>query len=121
MGGPVCERRGVKRIELASAAGASAALAAVIASPCCALPMALVFAGVSTGVVGLLAPLHAVRPLILIVAGASLLAGWIVAARRGSRGSYALLSLGTALFVFAFFWQTWDPLLQHLVMRSAAP
>ena len=98
-----------------------AAMVAVVASSCCALPMALVFAGVSAGVVGLLGPLHAVRPIVLGVAVVLLAMGWGLAIRRRSVRAYPLLGFASALVVVALTWQAWDPVLQRLVMQAGRP
>lgn len=109
----------MKRLHFASIGGVSAAVAALIVSSCCALPMALVFAGVSTSVVGLLAPLYALRPIFLTVAGILLALGWYIAIRHGAKRTYFFLALGTALVMAALAWAWWDPLLQRLVMQLA--
>jgi mercuric ion transport protein len=108
----------MRRLAITSAGGAVAAFAAVAASSCCALPMALAFMGVSTGVVGALGPLHALRGAIIAVAAVLLVAGWAMAIRRGSATAYPILSLASALLVLSLFWQTWDPIAEHLVMRT---
>lgn len=111
----------MKRLELTSAGGFAAAMVAVVASSCCALPMALVFAGVSTGAVGLLGPLHAVRPIILGVAVGLLGLGWVLAIRRRSVRAYPVLSIASTLIVVALTWRVWDPVLQRLVMQAGRP
>ena len=108
----------MKRLELTSIGGGVAAFAAVAASSCCALPMALVFMGVSTNAVGLLGPLHAYRYLVALAAFVLLAAAWFMAVRRRSARVYPFLVLATALLALSFFWQTWDPVLQRLVMRT---
>jgi mercuric ion transport protein len=108
----------VKRVGITAGGGLAAAVAAVVVSSCCALPTALVFMGVSTGLVGLLGPLHSLRPIILGVAAILLVAGWIVAIRRRAAGAYAVLALGTLLLTASFFWQVWDPVLQRLAFRT---
>jgi len=107
----------MKRLQLTSAGSVAAGLAALVVSSCCALPMALVFMGVSTGAVGLLGPLHAFRPIILVAAGGLLAAAWTMAIRQRSSRAYPVIVLGTAVFALSFYWQTWDPILQRLVMR----
>lgn len=108
----------MKELRIASAGGVAAALAAIVLSSCCALPMALVFIGVSTSVVGLLGPLHSLRPAILLLAAGSLGLGWFLAVRRRSSRAYPVLALGTILFALSFLWETWDPILQRLVMQT---
>jgi uncharacterized membrane protein (UPF0182 family) len=80
--------------------------------------MALVFMGVSADAVGLLGALHAIRPIILLTAIGLLAAAWFIAIRRRSARAYPVLTLATALLVLSFFWQTWDPILQRLVIRT---
>jgi len=109
---------GVKRLEITSIGGVAAAVAAVVVSSCCALPMALVFAGVSTSAVGLLGPLHTLRPLILALAVVLLGVAWVTAIRRRATRVYLYLAVGTALVALSFAWAWWDPLLQRLVMQS---
>ena len=104
------------RLKLLSVGGVIAAVAAVIASSCCALPMALAFMGVSTGAVGLLGPLQAARPVILLASVGVLAAAWFMAIRRRSARVYPVLTLATALLVLSFFRLTWDPMLQHIIM-----
>lgn len=106
------------RPEGASVAGTIAALVTVALSSCCALPMALVFAGVSGGLVGSLGPVFAMRPYILTVAGVLLVLGWWLALRRRARRVYAVLAVGTALLAFSLYWPVWDPALQRLLMES---
>ena len=105
------------RLKLVSVSGVVAAVTAVIASSCCALPMALAFMGVSTGAVGLLGPLQAARPVILLASVGILAAAWFMAIRRRSARVYPVLTLAAALLVLSFFRQTWDPMLQHIIMR----
>jgi mercuric ion transport protein len=122
----------MKQLQLANVGGLAAAAVAVVASSCCAIPMALAFMGVSTGVVGILGPLHELRPIILGVAVLLLVAGWIytfraraAALRSGNcpRGRFRLnfivLTSASALIVVALTWQIWDPVLERLVMRAA--
>lgn len=80
--------------------------------------MALVFLGVSTRAVGLLGPLHARLRLIELIAFGLLAAAWTLAVRRRSGRTYPFLVAATALLVLSFFWQTWDPMLQRVVMRT---
>lgn len=110
----------MKTSETAGFAGAGAALLALVLSSCCALPMALVFAGVSTAVVGTLNPLFAFRPYMLALAAILLTAGWWLALRRGSRGAYPVLIAGTALVAVSFLWPVWDPMLQRLLLEHGA-
>jgi len=109
------------RLRLTTAGGAIAALAAEATSSCCALPMALVFMGLGAGAVGLLGPLHAFRPLILLAAGGLPAAAWLMEIRRRARGAYPVLFAGSALLAASFFWQTWDPMLQGLALGLARP
>lgn len=122
----------MKPLQLTNAGGLAAAAVAVVASSCCAIPMALAFAGVSTSVVGGLGPLHQARPIILAVAVLLLGAGWIytfrsraAALRSGDcpRGRFRLnfivLTAASALIVVALTWQFWDPALERLVLRMA--
>jgi mercuric ion transport protein len=110
----------MKRLELTSAGGFAAATVAVVASSCCALPMALVLAGVSTGAVSFLGSLHAVRPIILGMAVVLLAVGWGLAIRRRVARAYPLLAVASTLVVVALTWQAWDPMLQRVIMQAAA-
>jgi mercuric ion transport protein len=97
-----------------------AAFIAVAASSCCALPLGLAVAGVSTGAIGLLEPLHAYRP--MFVALASLLLGWgwaTVLFRRHAVRSVPVIMLGLAstLLLVAFTWELWDPWAMHMLSR----
>jgi len=109
------------QLQLTSAGGLIAATVAVIASSCCALPMALVFAGVSTSAVGLLGPLHEARPFILGVAVLLLAVGWVLAIRRRASRAFPPLGIATVLIVVALTWQAWDPILERLVIRTLQP
>jgi mercuric ion transport protein len=122
----------MKQLQLANVGGLAAAAVAVVASSCCAIPMALAFMGVSTGVVGILGPLHELRPIILGVAVLLLIAGWIytfraraAALRSGNRPrgrfrlNFIVLTSASALIVVALTWQVWDPVLERLVLRAA--
>jgi len=67
--------------------------------------------------VGLLGPLQAARPVILLASVGVLGAAWFMGIRRRSARVYPVLTLATALLVLSFFRQTWDPMLQHIIMR----
>jgi mercuric ion transport protein len=109
----------MKQLQLTSVGGLAAATVAVVASSCCAIPMALAFIGASTGAVGLLGPLHELRPIILGIAASLLAVGWFLAIRRRSVRASPLLGTATALIVVALTWQIWDPMLERMVMRLA--
>jgi mercuric ion transport protein len=122
----------MRPLQLTNASGVAAAALAVVASSCCAIPMALAFIGVSTGAVGLLGPLHEARPFVLGIAVSLLGVGWIytlraraIALRSGAcpRGRFRLnfivLASASLLVVVALSWQVWDPMLERLVMRMA--
>ena len=109
----------MKQLQLTSVGGLAAATVAVVASSCCAIPMALAFAGVSTGAVGLLGPLHEARSIILGLAVILLGAGWFLAIRSRSTRAYPLLGIASVLIVVALTWQVWDPMLQRVVMHAA--
>lgn len=113
-----CQPGAMKRLDVMSAGGVAAAFAAVVVSSCCAVPMALAFMGVSTGVVGLLGPLHEYRAGIVAAASALLVVGWAMAIRHRSGRAYPILAIASALLLLSFFWQTWDPMLERVVMRS---
>jgi mercuric ion transport protein len=111
----------MKQLQLAGVGGLAAASVAVVASSCCAIPMALAFMGVSTGAVSLLGPLHELRPIILGLAVVLLAAGWFLAIRRRSARAYPMLGIATLLIVVALTWQIWDPMLERVVMQLAQP
>jgi mercuric ion transport protein len=117
----------MKPLQLTNVGGLAAAAMAVVASSCCAIPMALAFMGLSTGAVGLLGPLHEARPIILGAAVLLLGAGWIYtlrarasAMRTGTcpRGRFRLnfivLTSASGLIVVALTWQIWDRCLSAL-------
>jgi mercuric ion transport protein len=108
----------MRQLQLMSMSGFAAAAVAVVASSCCALPMALTFMGVSTGAVGLLGPLHELRPIVLGAAAILLAVGWVMAVRRRSTRAYPLLGVATAMIGMALTWQIWDPILERLVMQA---
>ena len=83
--------------------------------------MALAFAGVGAGAVGLLEPLHTARPYILGLAVVLLAVGWMLAIRHRAARAYPTLAVASALIVVALTSQTWDPILQRLIMRAARP
>lgn len=122
----------MRELQFTNGGALAAAVVAVVASSCCALPMALVFAGVSTSAVSFLGPLHAAQPFILGLAALLLATGWVLTFRararamaanncpRGRfRSNFIVLASASALLVVAMTWQSWDLIIQHLVMQAA--
>lgn len=123
---------GMKQLQLAGVGGLAAAAMAVVASSCCAVPMAFAFMGAGAGAAAFLGPLHELRPIILGAAVLLLAAGGVYTVRaranarrsgdcpRGrSRLNVAVLTVASALVVVALTWQVWDPMLERLIMRAA--
>ena len=116
--------------KLTSAGGLVAAGAAVLASSCCGIPLALTLIGVSSGAVGLIAHLAPLRGVLLAAAVLLIAAGWIFtlrarsralrggACRRGRfRANFVVLGLSTILLAAALAEPLWEPLLTHSLVE----
>ncbi|MBX9933464.1 MAG: mercury transporter MerT [Methylobacterium sp.] len=110
--------------------GTLTGLGALVASSCCALPVALTSLGATGAVFGGLAMLSNIRPLLLGGAALALVIGWglflhrratecdmaSTCARTGSSWpKAALLGVGTALVDLALMWETY---LEPIVLRA---
>lgn len=109
----------MKHLKLMRAGGVTAAVAAIVASSCCALPVLLGFLGANAGVVALLGPVQAFRPVFLVVAAVLIGLGWYVAVRKRATRTYLFLGAGTALLIVALAWPLWDAALKQLMLDPA--
>ena len=84
--------------------GLAGSIAAVLAaSACCVLPMSLMIAGLGGSWMAVFAPLSAASPYVLAVSVVLLAVAWFIALRRrASRGTLAMLSVGTLLVLVAW-------------------
>jgi mercuric ion transport protein len=98
-----------------------AATLAVVASSCCALPLALILAGVSSGIVGALSEtLYTIRPYVMVGSVALVGVAWVIAwRRRANRTTFAILAVATLLLLIALSWREWDPALTKWLFSRA--
>jgi mercuric ion transport protein len=87
-----------RHIGLLSQAGLVAAIAALIGASCCALPLALAWAGLAGAWIANLGVFVVYRPYITGVALAVIGLGWVIALRRKApRRTLVVLGVATAL------------------------
>jgi mercuric ion transport protein len=106
---------------LLAGGGILAGLIGLVASSCCALPIALAGFGMASVAGSLIPMLAALRAPLLILAACLALAGWVVVLRRrrscalseecapprASRSVVLALSLVTGVVLLALLWPTW--------------
>lgn len=91
-----------RQVSLLSQAGLVAAIAALIGASCCALPLALAWAGLAGAWIANLGVFVAYRPYITGVALVIIGLGWAIALKRkASRRTLAVLGLASVLIAAA--------------------
>jgi mercuric ion transport protein len=106
--------------------GLAAGLAAIVASSCCVLPIVFVGLGLGSVAAVLIPTLAVLRPYLLGAAVLTILAAWVIYARRrqacasdaacgtvgSARRAPIWLVLASAIVLLALIWQPWiEPLL----------